>query len=158
MSPDAQGIPAIKKWLAESILAGECIDLVELPPAKCQGKNISGPLEGQVVLLDAADYFQAKRLIPDLATWLQCFALYVDIIVTKHTERMTSLLMYTASIAKLSQKFKWPSWVIYDHSYRQDVAENNKTDWSKVDAGLHAQCFNGMARSAGGVVPLLPLP
>ena len=54
----APGIPAIKKWLAESILAGECIDLAELPPAKGQGKNLSGPLEGQVVLLHAADYFQ----------------------------------------------------------------------------------------------------
>ena len=146
----APGIPAIKKWLAESILAGECIDLAELPPAKGRGKNLSGTLEGQVVLLHAVDYFQAKRLIPDLATWLQCFALYVAIIVTKHPERTTSLLMYMASIAKLSQKFKWPSWVIYDHSYRQDAAENNKTDWSKVDAGLHAQCFNGMAKSAEG--------
>ena len=77
----APGIPAIKKWLAESILAGECVDLVELPPAKGRGKNLSGSLEGQVVLLHAADYFQAKRLIPDLATWLQCFALYVAIIV-----------------------------------------------------------------------------
>ena len=66
----APGIPAIKKWLAESILAGECIDLAELPPAKGRGKNLSGPLEGQVVLLHAADYFQAKRLIPDLASWL----------------------------------------------------------------------------------------
>ena len=104
----APGIPAIKKWLAESILAGECIDLAELPPAKGQGKNLSGPLEGQVVLLHAADYFQAKRLIPDLTTWLQCFALYVAmaIIVTKHPERTTFLLMYMASIAKLSQKIQ----------------------------------------------------
>ena len=30
----APGIPAIKKWLAESIMAGECIDLAELPPGK----------------------------------------------------------------------------------------------------------------------------
>ena len=100
-------------------------------------------------MLHAAEYFQTKRLIPDRATWLQCFALYMAIIVTKHLERMTSLL-YMASIEKLSQKFKWPSWVIYDHSYRQDEAENNKIDRSKVDAGLHAQCFNGMARSGEG--------
>ena len=100
-------------------------------------------------MLHATEYFQTKRLIPDRATWLQCFALYMAIIVTKHLERMTSLL-YMASIEKLSQKFKWPSWVIYDHSYRQDGAENNKIDKSKVDAGLHAQCFNGMARSAEG--------
>ena len=77
----APGIPAIKKWLAESILAGECIDLAELPPAKGRGKNLSGSLEGQVVLLHAADYLQTKWLIPDLATWLHCFVVKLVAVV-----------------------------------------------------------------------------
>ena len=61
------GIPAIKKWLADRILTGECIDLAELLPAKGRSKNLSGSLEGQVVLMHSANYFQAKQLIPDLA-------------------------------------------------------------------------------------------
>ena len=32
---------------------------------------------------------------------------------------------------KAEPKFKWPSWVIYDHSYWQDAAENNKTTGQK---------------------------
>ena len=55
------------------------LDLTELPPAKGWSKNLSGSLEGQVVLLHAAEYFQAKWLIPDLTTWLQCFAIYMAI-------------------------------------------------------------------------------
>ena len=50
-----------------------------------------------------------------------------------------SISLWSRSVAKLSQKFKWRSWVICNHRYCQDVAETNKTDWSKVDAGLHAQ-------------------
>ena len=144
------GIPAIKKALAESILAGECIDLAELPPAKGRSKTLPSSLEGQVVLLHATDYLQAKRLIPDLATWLQCFVIYIAVVTARYPERQTSLLLYMSTMAKLSQKFKWPSWVIYDHSYRQDAAENHKTDWSKVEAGIHAQCFTGMAISTEG--------
>ena len=58
--------------------------------------------------------------------------------------------MYTASMGKLSQKFRWPSWVIYDQNYRQEAAESGKVDWSRVDASIHALCFNGMAKSTEG--------
>lgn len=146
----APGIPAIKKWLVDSILAGECIDLAELPPAKGRSKSLTGSLEGQVVLLHATDYFQAKRLIPDLSTWLQCFAIYMAIVIHQHPTRATSLLMYMSTISKLSQKFKWPSWVIYDYTFRQEAAESGKSDWSRVDSSIHAQCFNGMAKSTEG--------
>jgi len=50
--------------------------------------------------------------------------------------------------------FIWPSFSpnfqkgIYHHKYRQDAAETNKTDWLKVDARLHVECFNGMAESS----------
>ena len=146
----APGIPAIKKWIVDSILAGECIDLAELPPAKGRSKSLSGTLEGQVVLLHATDYFQAKRLIPDLTTWRQCFAIYMAVVIHQQPTRATSLLMYMSSIAKLSQKFKWPSWVIYDHTIRQDADESRKLNWSKIDSSIHAQCFTGMAKSAEG--------
>ena len=138
----APGIPAIKKWLAESILAGECIYLAELPPAKGRGKNLSGPLEGQVVLLHAADTRPGQ-----LAT-VFC---PVRGNHRHQTPRKDDFPVNVHGInCKAEPKFKWPSWVIYDHSYRQDAAENNKTDQSKVVAGLHAQCFNGMAKSAEG--------
>ena len=34
--------------------------------------------------------------------------------------------MYMASMGKLSQKFRWPSWIIYNQSYRQDAAESDR--------------------------------
>ena len=101
-----------------------------------------------MVLLQTSDYLQAKRLTPDLGTWLQCFAIYTAVVLTRSPERATSLLLYAANTAKLSQKFRWPSWVIYDNSFRQEAAEAGRTDWSKIDASLHAQCFHGMALSA----------
>ena len=146
----AQGLPAVKKGLVDCILAGQYIDFTELPPAKGRTKTLSNVLDGQIVLLQASDYLQAKRLITDLGIWIQCFSLYAAIILTKQPERATSLLLYQASIAKLSQKFKWPSWIIYDNSFRQEAADCAKQDWSKIDPSLHAQCFTGMSISAEG--------
>ena len=115
-----------------------------------QQKALNSMLDGQVVLLQTSDFLQAKRLIPDLGIWIQCFSLYMAVILTKQPERATSLLLYQSSIAKLSQKFKWPVWVIYDNSYRQEAADSAKLDWAKIDPSLHAQCFTGMAISSEG--------
>jgi hypothetical protein len=104
----------MKKGLVDNILAGHYIDFTELPPAKGRAKTPSSLLDGQIVLLQASDYLQAKYIIPDLGIWMQCFSLYVAVILTKHPESTTSLLLYQSSIAKLNQKFKWPSWVVYE--------------------------------------------
>lgn len=57
-------------------------------------------------------------------------------------------MLHTANIAKLSQKFRWPSWVIYDNSFQQEAAESGRVDWAKIDASLHTQCFHSMALSS----------
>ena len=146
----APGLPALRKILVDTILSGQYTALTELLPAKGRTRALSAQLEGQKVLLQTADYLQAKRLTPDIGTWLQCFSLYTAVVLTKFPERSTPLMLYAATIAKLSQKFVWPSWVVYDNSYRQEAAEAERSDWSKIDASLHAQCFNGMSVSTEG--------
>ena len=143
----APGIPAIRRNLFRNILSGNYIDFTELPPAKGRVKPLSSQLEGQVVLLSAADLLQTKRLIPDFGTWVQCFTVYAAIVLSRFPERSTSLMLYAGSIGRLSQRFKWPSWVIYDNAFRQEAAESGNLDWSKIDASIHAQCFTGMAVS-----------
>ena len=90
------------------------------------------------MLLQAADYVQSKKHIPDLATWAQCFAIYSAVLVTKYPERAQTLFMYSAIIARL---IRWPSWIIYDKYFRQEATDTGKTDWSKIDSSIHAQCF-----------------
>ena len=51
-------------------------------------------------------------------------------------------------IAKCSQKFKWPSWVIYDQNFRQLTAEENLSVWARPDPGVYAQSFTNYALSA----------
>ena len=84
---------------------------------------------------------ESRKLIPDLATWIQCFSIYAAVITTKEPERAKNLLAYMSLIAKCSLKYKWPSWVVYDLNFRQDAAETGLKNWSKVEPSTYMQCF-----------------
>ena len=49
------GLPALPKKMVERILANKYIDFSELPPAKGKVRSLPSGLEGQVVLVQAAD-------------------------------------------------------------------------------------------------------
>lgn len=113
----APGVPALKRSLVEQVLDGKFVDLAELPPAKCFSKPLTAlssdvEPEGKIMLLQAADYVHSKKYTTDLATWIQCFAIYSAVLLTRHSERAQSLLMYSATIAPLSKEFQWPFGVI----------------------------------------------
>lgn len=144
----APGTPGLKRSMVELILSGAYIDLVELPPAKGSSKPLSAlnqGMEGHIVLPQAADLAQSKKLIPDAATWVQCFSLYTSVVVSKFPERAQSLLCYMATICKFSKRYKWPSWLVYDQQFCQEAADTGKTDWSKIDGTIHTFCFNGQS-------------
>ena len=53
------GLPAVPKKLVTKILANEYVDFAELPPAKGKGRPMPQLLEGQVIVVQAADLLQA---------------------------------------------------------------------------------------------------
>ena len=71
MVTTGEGLPSLPKKCVEKILAGEFIDFAELPPAKGKVKSIPHTVEGQIVVIQAADLMESRKLIPDLATWIQ---------------------------------------------------------------------------------------
>lgn len=141
------GLAALPKKIVEKIEANEYVDFSDLPPAKGKGRSMSQTFEGQVVVVQAADLLQSRKLIPDLATWLQCFALFTAAVARKKPERIADLMAYSTIVARASQKYRWPSWVIYDQNFRLEVAGNTSQSWAKVDPSIYAQCFTGQAVS-----------
>ena len=114
MVPTGEGLPSLPKKCVDKILAGEFMDFAELPPAKGKVKAIPQAGEGQIVVIQAADLMESRKLIPDLAMWIQCFSIYAAVVTTKEPERTKNLLAYMSLIAKCSLKYKWPSWVVYN--------------------------------------------
>ena len=139
-----EGLPSLPKKCVDKILAGEFIDLADLPPAKGKVKAIPNASDGQIVVVQAADLMEHRKLIPDFATWVQCFNIYAVVVISKEPERAKNLLAYMSLIAKCSLKFEWPSWAAYDLNFRQDAADSGLKDWSK---SMYAQCFTGASIS-----------
>ena len=88
---------------------------MERPPAKGKVRPNPHAAEGQIVVVQA-DLTQGRKVVPDLATWLQCFALYVAVVAADQLNRLPELMAYQTTIAKASMKYKWPAWVIYDQA------------------------------------------
>ena len=120
----AAGLPALPKNLVEQIQAGQYIDFCELPPAKGRNRSLSSQDDGHIIVVRAEDLSGTRKMIPDLATWLQCFAVYMAAITNKEPDRTSNLLAYMVTIAKASTKYGWPSWLVYDQNFRQEAADN----------------------------------
>ena len=144
------GMPALPKKLVERIKAGDYVDFTEMPPAKGKSRPLSSVLEGQVVLVQVSDLSLTRKVLPDLATWTQCFVMYVSVISTHQPQRVPDLMAYMSLIIKASQKYRYPSWIVYDQNFRQQAAEVGSTEWARVDPSIYTQCFTGMALNTEG--------
>ena len=142
------GIPSVPAKVKEKILAGEYIDFTELPPAKGKAllPSTLSSSEGSLLLINSADLHQHKRFISDLGVWIQCFAIYMGIICSQHPHRLPDLLGYMCQISRASQRYKWPSWVVFDQNFRQLVADQGLTSLAHLDTTLYTQCFSGQAK------------
>lgn len=66
--------------------------------------------EGHIIVIRAEDINGARKLIPDLPTWVQCFNLYLAVILEREPSRTKKLLLaYMNTIVKASTKYKCPS-------------------------------------------------
>ena len=142
------GIPSIPAKTKERILSGEYIDFAEFPPAKGRTCPLSFPSpEGNnIILVNAADLVQQKKLIPDIGTWVQCYTIYMGVICSSQPDRLPDLLGYLSQITRASQRYKWPSWVIFDQNFRLQLADTGVDKLAHLDPTLHAQCFTGQAK------------
>ena len=83
------GIPSIPPKTQDHILAREYIDFRDLPPAKGKTSPLSLPAsEGNIIMVNAFDLMQQKKLIPDIGTWVQCFTIFAGVICFQSPGRL----------------------------------------------------------------------
>ena len=93
-----------------------------------------------MVAVQATDLISTRNMIPDLATWLQCLGLYVAVVA--QSQRVPELMAYQAIIAKANQMYRWPSWIVYDQAFRQEMAGEKGQLWTKVDPSTYLVYFS----------------
>ena len=77
MIATGEGLPALPKKWAKKIQAEEFVDFAELPPAKGKVRGTPSSLDSQIVVVQAVDLVESRKLIPDFTTWVQCFSIYM---------------------------------------------------------------------------------
>ena len=96
-------------------------------------------------MIKAEDLIRAKRLIPDVGVWLQCYFMWMAVAVKEEPRRTHELLSYAFLIVKCSKSFQWPAWVLYDQEFRQSRAGDQSRRWDEIDSCLYTQMFSGKA-------------
>ena len=59
---------------------------------------------------------------------------------------MPELMAYMTEIGKYAKRFQWPSWVIYDQNFRQEMSSRPGLMWTRAEPTIFTQCFLGMAK------------
>lgn len=80
--------------------------------------------------------------------WLQCFTIYVGVMLSKHPEAVPELMSYMVSIVRASEDYDGLAWVRYDAAYRRQAAANRNSKWSQINRSLFLLCFTGKAQVA----------
>ena len=137
---EERGEPSARQTLPTLVQPGPGLAAI---PRK--SKPTAQAAEGQIILVQAADLAPTWKLVSDLTTWLQCFALYAAAVNQNQPERMAEMMAYQTIIAKASQRYRWPSWAIYDNTFRQEMAGTTGQSWARVDPSIYSLCFTGQA-------------
>ena len=87
------------------------------------------------------------RRIPSILSWVSCFAVYVAVLSESQPHLVQSRLAYMCLIIREARRAGGDGWVSYDAVYRQNAAQDNTTDWSKLDASLHSSTFLSTRRT-----------
>ena len=104
-----------------------------------------------MIVVQAEELMASRKLIPNFETWAQYFALFAAVVISHDPSRAGHLMAHRHSIAAMAKKYPWPSWIIYDHSFREESAGIPSRLWGKEDASTYAKCFNwGPVLSSNG--------
>ena len=146
-----EGLPPIPAKLVVKIQKGDFVDMAELLRDNIEAdrrrskEGSIGPSTGQ--------QSQSRREVPDILSWVQCFGIYISIVVVVqlHPEKTQQLLAYQTMLLREARRCGGNGWQTYDTMFRQQVANNPTADWSKLNSSLYAVNFlanqNGKGRT-----------
>ena len=146
--------PPIPDKIKQRILRGEYIEFDSLLPESLYParygaspspafilrlSNDTSADDGDVVI--AQHKHVAKRSVSDLASWMEAWNLYVQILVAAYPQRAPALLAYQAIICGASSRFAPRLWLRYDQRFRASAAADSTLRWDVRNNELWLECF-----------------
>ena len=95
--------------------------------------------------------------VSDIIDWVQCFAIYMEIISHQKPKRVADLLGYQSLIIGASQDCREGQWVIYDHHFCLKASASYISQWSVIDVTIWNMTFPEKAIQCHQICPLQPI-
>ena len=151
--------PPVPARVRQRIVGGEFVDFDNLLhdslfPAR-YGASASPSLALPVVrdrstsgeVLIAQQRSPNRRVVRDLASWLEAWKTYISVLVAHYPARVLELLAYQRIICDASSRFPTGCWLRYDSSFRACAAADQSLRWDSKHHDLWLECFTRHASS-----------
>ena len=142
----SEGLPPVPQKLVAKILRLEFVDMAELLQDNVEAERRRGKNDTPC---SSSAHRTARREIPDILSWTQCFGIYVSVMASKYPTRVPMMLAYQTTLLREARRCGGAGWQNYDSSFRQLAACNPKADWSKINTSLYAVTFTSQANGRG---------
>ena len=93
------------------------------------------------------------REVSSLTSWTLCFVTYLAVLAEAHPNLVRSRLAYLSLVISEARRIGGDGWATYDAIFRQNAAEDEAADWTRLDASLHAATFLAQSSGSRSVCP-----
>lgn len=144
--------PPLPSKVKQRILRGEFVEFDSLlsdalfprhgtSPSPSFSVRVSSDPSSEGELLIAQDKPRNRRVVRDLASWMEAWNIYVSVLVAHYPARAVSLLAYQRIICDASLHFPPHCWLRYDVRFRACAAEDKTLRWDVKHNDLWLECF-----------------
>lgn len=134
-----ESLPPIPAKLVAKIQKGDFVDMAELLRDNIEADR-RHTRDGNAST-SVGQQAQNRQKVPDILSCIQCFGVYACIMAAAHPEKVQQLLAYQTTVVWEARRCGGTGWQAYDTMFRQQVASDLKSDWSKLNSYLYAITF-----------------
>lgn len=125
----SEALPVVPAKLVRRILRAEYVDMAELLKDNMEA-------ERRKLAVESGAHF-TRREVPDILSWVQCFNVYMAVVISKHPNKVKEMLAYQALIVSESRR-GGRGWRLYDAAFRQQIKSFEAVDFSKINQSLYS--------------------
>lgn len=140
----SESLPVVPAKLVRRILRAEYIDMAELLKDNMEAERRRMQADSGGAQTQFAGR-QARRAIPDILSWLQCFGLYAAVVTSHYPEKSRELLAYQTMLIAESRRCGGRGWLLYDTAFRQQIVSFDTVNFAKINQSLYASLWRGEA-------------
>ncbi len=134
----SEALPVIPAKLVRKVEKGEFVDMADF---------LKDNMELERRRLTAGESNSAgtatanRREVPDILSWLHSFSMYAAIVAEKWPGKARQLWAYQAIMVNEARRCGGRGWSLYDAAFRQQIANYDMVDFSKINQSLYSTTF-----------------